>query len=140
MTVLMECTSQLVPVARAVSLPEKQDDPVVVARVLLDELRKTPTPEEIRAGLSTAVSQRLTVDGPRPGDPAGTLRLSREPGELRQLALAQLVCTYAGTAAADGKRSVVLAGPGEDRPKSYRCTEEMRTHPDAADISGTPVS
>ncbi|WP_063804372.1 hypothetical protein [Streptomyces roseifaciens] len=137
-TVQLECTSQLVPVTRAVA--ETSEDSVAVARVLLEELREAPANEEAEAGMSTAVPQRLTVAGQRPGDPAGTLRLSREPGELPQVGLAQLVCTYAGTAAADGKRSVILGGPSGEPPKSYTCTDELRVHPDSADITGTPVS
>ncbi|MGK5549017.1 hypothetical protein ACSNOH_30430 [Streptomyces sp. URMC 127] len=140
-TVQLECTSQLVPVTRAVAGPDTSEDGVAVARLLLDELRKAPSNEEAEAGMSTAVPQRLTVSGPRPGDPAGTLRLGRDPGELPQVGLAQLVCTYAGTAAADGKRTVILGGPAEEeRPKSYACTDELRTHPDSADITGTTVS
>ncbi|MGK5732555.1 hypothetical protein [Streptomyces sp. URMC 124] len=137
-TVQLECTSQLVPVTRAVA--ENSEDSVAVARVLLEELRKVPSNEEVEAGMSTGVPQRLTVSGPRPGDPAGTLRLNREPGELPQVGLAQLVCTYAGTAAADGKRAVILGGPSGGTPKSYACTDEIRVHPDSADIAGSPVS
>jgi hypothetical protein len=139
-SVQLECASQLVPVARRVPQPDKQDDATAMARAILDELRRTPPPEEAEAGLITAVPQRLSVSGPRPGDPAGTLRLGREPGDLPQVALAQLVCSFVGTAAADGKRTVVLGGPGDPPPLSYACTEEMRTHPDTADISGAPVS
>ncbi|RLU90550.1 hypothetical protein CTZ27_20665 [Streptomyces griseocarneus] len=138
-SVQLECASQLVPVTRRVSLPDKPDDATVVARTLLDELRRTPPTEEAEAGLVTAVPQRLSVSGPRPGDPAGTLRLGREPADLPQVALAQVVCSFVGTAAADGRRTVVLGGPGDARPLSYTCTEEMRTHPDTADISGSPV-
>jgi hypothetical protein len=137
--VQLTCASQLVPVPRAVSLPDKPDDAVVVARALLDELRKAPSADETEAGLGTSVPQRLSVAGPRPGDPAGTLRLDREPDELPQVALAQLVCTFAGTAAADGKRTVILGGPGGERPRSYGCTDEMRGHPETADIKGTPA-
>ncbi|QLE73642.1 hypothetical protein FGW37_20475 [Streptomyces rectiverticillatus] len=137
-TVQLECTSQLVPVTRAVA--GTSEDSVAVARVLLEELRKAPSNQEAEAGMSTAVPQRLTVAGQRPGDPAGTLRLSREPAELPQVGLAQLVCTYAGTAAADGKRSVILGGPAKEPPKGYACTDELRVHPDSADITGTPVS
>ncbi|MFF7728302.1 hypothetical protein [Streptomyces sp. NPDC008001] len=139
-TVQLECTSQLVPVTRPVPGPETSEDAVAVARLLLDELRRTPSAEETEAGMSTVVPQRLTVAGPRPGDPAGTLRLSKDPAELPQIGLAQLVCTYAGTAAADGKRAVVLGGPSGARPLSYACTDELRVHPDSADIAGTAVS
>ncbi|MEV4926206.1 hypothetical protein [Streptomyces roseoverticillatus] len=139
-TVQLECTSQLVPVTRAVNGPDTSEDGVAVARLLLNELRKAPSNEEAEAGMSTAVPQRLAVSGPRPGDPAGTLRLGRDPGDLPQVGLAQLVCTYAGTAAADGKRTVILGGPAEERPKSYACTDELRAHPDSADITGTAVS
>ncbi|MFE0044191.1 hypothetical protein [Streptomyces albireticuli] len=139
-TVQLACASQLVPVTRQVSLPDKPGDTVVVARALLDELRRTPSAREADAGLTTAVPQRLTVGGPRSGDPSGTLRLGREPDELPQIALAQLVCTYESTAAADGRGTVILGGPGEARPKSYACTEGMRTHPDTAEIPGSAVT
>ncbi|MBB5119682.1 hypothetical protein [Streptomyces eurocidicus] len=139
-TVQLVCSSQLVPVTRQVSLPDKPGDTVVVARALLDELRRAPSAREAEAGLTTAVPQRLTVGGPRSGDPAGTLRLGREPDELPQVALAQLVCTYASTAAADGRGTVILGGPAEERPKGYACTESMRTHPDTAEIPGGPVT
>lgn len=139
-TVQLECASQLVPVSRRVPLPDKPDDAAIVAAALVDELRKVPAGEEADAGLITAVPQRLTVTGARPGDPAGTLRLSREPGELPQVALAQLVCSFVGTPAADGKSAVLLGGPGGAGPLSYTCTEEMRTHPDTADIGGRAVS
>ncbi|MBT2385725.1 hypothetical protein J7E86_19535 [Streptomyces sp. ISL-11] len=138
-TIQLTCTSQLVPVTRQVSLPDKPGDTVVVARALLDELRESPSNEEAAAGLTSSVPQRLTVAGPRPGDPGGTLRLGREPEELPQVALAQVICTYAGTAAADGKDTVVLGGPGEERPRAYGCTDAMRGHPDTAEIKGTRI-
>ncbi|MFC5719035.1 hypothetical protein ACFP1Z_02410 [Streptomyces gamaensis] len=140
-TVQLECTSQLVPVTREVTLPRQAaGDPVAVARVLLEQLQRTPAGAEAEAGLTTAVPSKLTVGGPRAGDPAGTLRLARDPDELPQVALAQLVCTFAGTAAAKGGQAVLLGGPDADRPKSYRCTEEMRGHPDTAEINTSPVS
>ncbi len=130
-SVQLVCTSQLLPVPRVVTVPEGSD-PMALAQVLLDELKRQPTPGEDEAGFSTDVPQRLTLGAPRKGDPAGTLRLNVAPQELPPVALAQLVCTFAGTPAADGRATVVLGGPGEDdRPLGYPCTDETRTRPEA---------
>lgn len=134
-SVQLVCTSQLLPVTRVVAVQE-DNQAVSLARALLDELRRQPAPVEEEAGFSTDVPQRLTVSGPRKGDPDRTLRLNTAPEELPPLALAQVVCTYAGTAAADGRSTVVLGGPGEDKPRDYTCTEETRTHPET--VQSTP--
>ncbi|WP_171164115.1 hypothetical protein [Streptomyces sp. I05A-00742] len=128
-TVQLVCASQLIPVVRQrpASGPERAVD---AARALLDELRRQPSSAEESAGFSTEVPQRLTIAGPRRDDPAGTLRLSTPPDELPQLGLAQLVCTLAGTAAADGRRAVLLGGPGGEPPRSYPCTDDTRAHPE----------
>ncbi|MEV5506516.1 hypothetical protein [Streptomyces orinoci] len=138
MPVQLVCTSQLLPVTRAVATAGRQDAPGL-AQALLDELRRQPTPAEDEAGFSTDVPQRLTVTGPRQGDPADALRLSTPPDELSPLALAQVVCTFAGTAATGGKRVVVLGGPGAEPPRGYPCTEETRAHPETLQGGGTPA-
>ncbi|MFI9721628.1 hypothetical protein ACIHFE_18555 [Streptomyces sp. NPDC052396] len=138
MPVQLVCTSQLLPVSRVVSSPGRQDAPGL-AQALLDELRRQPSPAEDEAGFSTDVPQRLTVGGPRQGDPAGTLRLNTPPDELSPLALAQVVCTFAGTAATGGNRTVVLGGPGQEPPRDYPCTDETRAHPETLQGGGTPV-
>ncbi|MBO0652878.1 hypothetical protein J1792_08775 [Streptomyces triculaminicus] len=138
MSVQLLCTSQLLPVTRLVASPSP-DDPAGLARALLEELKRQPSPVENEAGFSTEVPQRLTVSGPRPGDPAGTLRLNTAPEQLPPSALAQVVCTYAGTAAADGRSTVALGGPDDERPKGYACTEETRAHPEAVRSGGVPL-
>ncbi|GAA2708183.1 MULTISPECIES: hypothetical protein [Streptomyces] len=137
-TVQLVCTSQLLPVTRQVTVPEG-GDPLALARTLLAELKRQPTPAEEEAGFSTEVPQALAVNAPRRGDPAGTLRLSSEPDDLPAVALAQLVCTFAGTPAADGRSTVALGGPGEERPRGYACTDETRTRPESARGSGTTL-
>ncbi|MFI9204667.1 hypothetical protein [Streptomyces sp. NPDC053048] len=139
MSVQLLCTSQLLPVTRLVE-HASPEDPVALARLLLDELKRQPAPVEDEAGFSTEVPQRLTVSGPRQGDPAGTLRLNSAPDDLPPPALAQVVCTFAGTAAADGRSAVVLGGPGEEKPKSYPCTDATRTHPESVHGGAASVS
>ncbi|MFI1972814.1 hypothetical protein BLA24_26645 [Streptomyces cinnamoneus] len=139
MSVQLLCGSQLLPVPRSVALPESGES-VGTARALLEELQRQPSPVEDDAGFATDVPQRLTVRGSGPGDPAGTLRLGVKPDELPPVALAQLVCTYAGTAAADGKGTVVLGGPDDEKPRGFTCTEETRTHPERTRSTGAPVS
>ncbi len=63
----------------------------------------------------TAVPRRLTVSGGTDGDPDEALRLSEPLEELPPYALAQIVCTYADTAAADAEGGVVLGGPAGGR-------------------------
>ncbi|MEU1312870.1 hypothetical protein ABZ419_28800 [Streptomyces cinnamoneus] len=138
-SVQLVCSSQLLPVTRTIAVPE-EGDATAIARALLDELRRQPSPSEEEAGFSTDVPQRLSVAGPRTGDPEGTLRLNTAPDELPPLGLAQLVCTYAGTRAADGHSTVILGGPGEDKPRGYACTEEARTRPETVQGSGGAVS
>ncbi|MFI0739715.1 hypothetical protein ACH4PU_16750 [Streptomyces sp. NPDC021100] len=129
LTVQLVCASQLTPVVRQRTGPGPERT-VDMARALLEELRRQPSSAEEATGLSTDVPQRLTVAGPRRDDPAGTLRLSTPPDELPQLGLAQIVCTFAGTAAAEGRRSVLLGGPGGEAPRSYVCTDDTRAHPE----------
>ncbi|MFF4403988.1 hypothetical protein [Streptomyces sp. NPDC001404] len=138
-SVQLVCTSQLLPVTRAVVLPA-DGDAVQAASVLLEELRRQPSPAEDEAGFSTSVQARVTVGAPHKGDPAGTLRLNIAPDQLPAVALAQLVCTFGGTAAADGRGTVVLGGPGDEDPKGYQCTDELRTHPESIRGTGTTVS
>lgn len=138
------CTSRILSVNRNAQLSEKKApiERVEVARSLLEQLRQPPTAAESSAGFSTAVEDWVTVSGPAKGDPAGALRLSRPPEELPSTALAQIICTFAGSAAGDEERKVVLGGPDSDRDplKRYACTEEMRSRPEVAVNSGVLVS
>ncbi|GAA2128327.1 hypothetical protein [Streptomyces synnematoformans] len=122
--VYLVCGRQLAPVPRGV--PDDVTGAELAAR-LLAELTREPSDDEREAGYSTAVAGLRVVDG-RSGDPAGTVRLSRDPQTLGSPVLAQLVCTYA----VGEDRTAVLAGPEEgDEPYAYRCTDEVIRTPDS---------
>ncbi|WP_328319266.1 hypothetical protein [Streptomyces sp. NBC_00388] len=130
--VYLICGSRLVPVDRTVQIAEGRtlSDGLRVAEKLLDELREKPSRPEQEAGFSTDVQDPVSVGPGRKGDPAGALRLSRDPADLPANALAQIVCTYAESAAAETDGSVVLGGPGGDPPRAYSCTQQLKTRPD----------
>ncbi|MET9531301.1 MULTISPECIES: hypothetical protein [unclassified Streptomyces] len=132
--VYLVCGSRLVPVDRTVQIAEGRtlSDGVRVAEKLLDELREKPSASEKEAGFSTDVQDSLSVSAGRGSDPTGALRLSRDPADLPANGLAQIVCTYAESAAAQTDGSVVLGGPGGDPPRAYSCTQQLKTRPDAA--------
>ncbi|WP_101256441.1 hypothetical protein [Streptomyces barkulensis] len=119
------------------------DTRLETARELLKELRENPSRAEREAGFGSSVPGDLEVTGPGDGDPGGTLRLSRDPGGLPSFALAQIVCTLTGTAAAGRDGSVVLGGPvrdgGGEPPLRYSCTDALRGSPEAAKTAGTPL-
>ncbi|MFD9246943.1 hypothetical protein ACFV0D_34490 [Streptomyces sp. NPDC059556] len=130
--VFLVCGSQLEAVDRR-SLPEEKagGDPVRTASGLLAQLLAEPSESEQRAGYTTAVRGPLVVGRGHKGDPAGTLRLSRQPEDLAPTALSQLVCTFAASSAGAGGQTVLLAGPGAYPPKRYRCTTELRERPES---------
>ncbi|MEV5984450.1 hypothetical protein AB0L85_05445 [Streptomyces sp. NPDC052051] len=132
--VFLLCSSQLVATDRSVRIPDGPAEGqrrVQVAQGLLDQLAAQPPAGEAQAGYSTDVLGGIRVSGPRGKDPEDTFRLSTPPEDLGSYALAQIVCTFAGseaTAAEDG--SVVLGGPG--RPlRRYECTTQVRSRPGA---------
>lgn len=130
--VFLLCGSQLVTVDRTVRVPDGAADSerrMLVAQGLLDQLAQPPSPAEKEAGYSTDVRGGITVGGPRPGDPDDTLRLGTAPDSLTSYALAQIVCTFSDSTAAEGDGSVVLAGPGAERARRYECTDEVRARP-----------
>ncbi|MBT2395907.1 hypothetical protein J7E89_07975 [Streptomyces sp. ISL-100] len=130
--VYLVCGAQLVSVDRAVRIAEeKLSDRVRVAQTLLDELKKEPSDEEKQAGFSTDVRETLAVSGARKGDPRNTLRLSSQPEDLPTHALAQIVCTYADSAAAGPDRSVLLGGPSDDAVRGYQCTAALKARPES---------
>lgn len=149
--VYLVCGSRVSPVEREVRMPRGRSsaERLPVARKLLDELRRDPTAGEDSAGFQTAVPKDLKLDGPRDGDPDEALRLSEPLDELPSFALAQIVCTFADTAAADANNAVVLGGPGKtadgDRDRAgdllqrYECGSALRTRPEAAETAGTKV-
>ncbi|MEV4228709.1 hypothetical protein AB0J81_16720 [Streptomyces bobili] len=140
--VFLLCGSSLVSVDRAVRVPDGAADSarrVLVAQGLFDELAESPSVAEKEAGFTTDVRGGMKVSGPAPGDPDDTLRLSASPGDLTSYALAQLVCTFSDSAAAEGDGSVVLGGPAADRPRRYECTNEVRSRPGSAEPPSSEV-
>lgn len=143
--VYLACGSRVSPVERRVVLPHGDDsEKLPVARGLLDALQAEPDAEEESAGFRTAVPRELNVEAPREGDPPGAVRLSTPLKDLPSFALAQIVCTYADTAASGSDRSVVLGGPAEsdsagEKLRRFECGTALRTRPDAAATAGTPV-
>ncbi|MGW6542925.1 hypothetical protein ACWGBH_08730 [Streptomyces massasporeus] len=142
--VFLLCGSSLVTVDRTVRVPDGAADSerrILVAQGLLDQLAAPTSAAEKEAGYSTDVRGGITVGGPRPGDPDDTLRLSTAPSGLTSYALAQVVCTFSDSAAAEGDGSVVLGGPGAEAPRRYECTDEVRarpgsTEPPSKDVAG----
>ncbi|MEW2223454.1 hypothetical protein AB0939_29870 [Streptomyces sp. NPDC006990] len=160
--VYLVCGARVSPVERKVRMPGGRSSArrLPVARKLLDELRQRPEPAEDTAGFETAVPRRLTVSGGTDGDPDEALRLSEPLEELPPYALAQIVCTYAVTSAADAEGGVVLGGPAGGRAtggddavseaegadggarsplRRYECGTSLRTHPRSAESAGTQV-
>lgn len=130
--VFLLCGSSLVAVDRTVRVPDGTEDSerrVLVAQGLLDQLAKAPSAAEQDAGYQTYVRGGTTVSGPRPKDPEDTLRLSTPPADLSRYALAQLVCTFSDSAAAEGDGSVILGGPGTAPLRRYDCTDQVRSQP-----------
>ncbi|MFD3948099.1 hypothetical protein [Streptomyces sp. NPDC058579] len=132
--VYLMCGSQLEAVDRRSPLPEEKasGNPVATASALLAQLLTEPSESEREAGFSTAVKGPLVVTGGQPGDPADTLRLSRQPEDLTPTALSQIICTFAHSSAGAGAESVVLGGPGRYAPRRYACTTELRERPESA--------
>lgn len=140
--VFLVCGPSLVAVDRAVRVADGPTDArrVLVAQGLLGELTREPTASEREAGYTTRVRPGTTVTGPRAGDPEDTLRLSTPPAELSATALAQIVCTFSDSAAAEGDGSVILGGPDDATPRRYRCTDEVRARPAAGKPPSTEAT
>ncbi|WOX22499.1 hypothetical protein [Streptomyces solicathayae] len=139
--VYLVCGSQLEAVDRTTNVPEQKvsGDRVKTASALLMELQSETSDAERTAGFSTAVKGPLVVTGGRRDDPKGALRLSRQPEDLAPTALAQIVCTFAESAAGSGGGTVVLGGPGDYAAHRYRCTAELKDRPDMAVPTVTPT-
>ncbi|MFJ3495665.1 hypothetical protein ACIPPJ_19030 [Streptomyces sp. NPDC086091] len=141
--VFLLCGSSLVAVDRTVPVPEGTAGGtrrVLVAQNLLDGLAESPTPAEKEAGYTTDV-HRMRVSGPAPGDPDDALRLSASPEDLTSYALAQLVCTFSDSAAAEGDGSVVLGGPApSEEARRYACTDEVRSRPGSKEPPSSEVT
>ncbi|MET7730885.1 hypothetical protein ABZT02_05915 [Streptomyces sp. NPDC005402] len=141
--VFLLCGASLVTVDRTLTVPDGTADSerrVLVAQGLLDQLAETPSAAERDAGYQTYVRGGTTVGGPRPKDPEDTLRLSTPPTELSAYALAQVVCTFSDSAAAQGDGSVILGGPTTTPPRRYDCTDEVRSRPGSRQPPSTEVT
>ncbi|MFI2430557.1 hypothetical protein [Streptomyces sp. NPDC018693] len=141
--VFLLCGSSLVAVDRVVAVPDGASDVArrgLIAQGLLDQLARTPSAAEKQAGYTTDVRRGMTVGGPRPGDPDDALRLSAAPGSLASYALAQIVCTFSDSAAADGDGSVVLGGPDSEPLRRYECTDEVRSRPGTKEPPSSQVA
>jgi hypothetical protein len=139
--VFLLCGSSLVAVDRSMLVPDGATGAarrVLVAQGLLDELAESPSSAEKQAGYTTDVRGGMKVSGPAAKDPDDTLRLSSSPTDLTSYALAQLVCTFSDSAAAEGDGSVVLGGPAE-APRRYACTDEVRSRPGSTEPPSTEV-
>ncbi|MFF3563354.1 hypothetical protein ACFYXS_25225 [Streptomyces sp. NPDC002574] len=136
-TVYLVCSSQVADVHRSVALAGLTRLGTAVA--LLRELQQRLGMAEASAGFGTAVQGDLAVEGPRTGDPRGTLRLSAPLSELPPFALAQLVCTYAGNPLLSSDGSVILGGSDNAQVRRFTCTSDLRTDPGAAETAGTAV-
>ncbi|MFJ4622600.1 hypothetical protein [Streptomyces sp. NPDC088812] len=140
--VFLLCGSSLVAVDRTVPVPDGTADSarrLLVAQGLLDELAQSPSAAEKEAGYTTDVRGGTAVSGPAAEDPDDTLRLSTSPDDLTSYALAQIVCTFSDSAAAEGDGSVVLGGP-TGPPRRYQCTDEVRSRPGSAEPPSTEVT
>ncbi|MER5754849.1 hypothetical protein [Streptomyces sp. NPDC002088] len=143
--VFLLCGSSLVAVDRSVRVPDGTADSqrrVLVAQGLLDQLAETPSSAEKAAGYTTDVRGGMSVRGPAPKDPDDTLRLSTAPRDLTSYALAQLVCTFSDSAAAEGDGSVILGGPatGGEPLRRYECTDEVRSRPGSQEPPSSEVT
>ncbi|MDX2707502.1 hypothetical protein PV350_32355 [Streptomyces sp. PA03-6a] len=135
--VFLVCSAQVAAVNRSVRTGGL--DQLGMAVLLLRELQRKPRGGESSAGFTTAVQGDLAVEGPHRDDPRGSLRLSAPLGDLPPFALAQVVCTYAGTAAGSGSGGVLLGGPDDTPVRRFTCTGDLRTDPEAAETAGTAV-
>jgi hypothetical protein len=141
--VFLLCGSSLVAVDRTVGVDDGTADSrrrVLVAQELLNQLASAPSAGEREAGYRTTVRDGMTVTGPRPDDPEDTLRLSYPPEALAKSALAQIVCTFSDSAAAEGDGSVILGGPDTAPLRRYECSDEVRAQPNRADPPSTEVT
>jgi hypothetical protein len=138
--VYLVCSMQTAPVPRAVPVRQGRIDRIGQVRELLAQVQRSPLTAEAKAGFSTAVPGSLVVTGPLRGDPAQTLRLSQPADELPSFALAQIICTLAADPVVSPTQTVLIGGPAPGSAiRSYTCTSDLRTRPDAADGAGTAV-
>ncbi|NJP42717.1 hypothetical protein [Actinacidiphila epipremni] len=139
--IYLVCGGQTTPVKRSVRIRPQITGRVEQVKELVAQLQRSVTAPEDQAGFSTTVPGTLEIRGPRESDPADALRLSSPLEDLPSFALAQIVCTVADSALASPGGTVVLGGSTRgSKVRSYTCTQDLRTRPQAADGAGTEVS
>ncbi|WP_129841991.1 hypothetical protein [Streptomyces sp. RFCAC02] len=138
--VYLVCGSHVNPVLRDLTLPQPAaEDGAHIASILLAELQHEPDEPERDAGFRSDVPVDLTVSGPVPTDPAGTLRLSEHPADLPASALVQIVCTFSANESLGDGWTILLGGPpgkGPTRPKTYACSTANRASPEGTGSIG----
>jgi hypothetical protein len=140
-TVYLVCGGQVTPVKRMVRLSRRVTGRVLGVRELVAQLQRSVLGQEDKAGFGTRVPGTLEVTGPEPGDPPDALRINEPVADLPQFALAQIVCTLADSPYAAADRTVLLGGSAADSAvRSYSCSPELRTRPQAAASAGTAVT
>jgi hypothetical protein len=140
--VYLLCAGQLTSAERTVGLPEDTGEAprrTVVAQRLLDELARQPSPGEQENGYRTLVPFGTGVKERRPDDPADAFRLSVRPDRLKNGALAQIVCTFAESAATQGSGAVVLGGPQGGLTR-YQCPPDVRNHPTTTPVPSSTAA
>jgi len=137
--VFLVCSMQIAAVSRQVPVREGRVDWHEQVVELFSQLQISPLPAETRAGFSTAIPGSLWVLPIERRDPRHVVRISQGPAELPSFALAELVCTLAADRQVAPDGQVVLGGPAPAPLRTYTCTSDLRTDPDAADSAGTAL-
>lgn len=138
--VYLVCSMQIAPVKRSVPVQAGVFDRLGEVTELLAQLQRSPLAAETRTGFATAVPGTLQISGPWKGDPRITLRLNQPIDELPSFALAQIVCTLTDSPDIAPAHSITLAGSTPASiPRTYTCSSDLRSRPDAADSAGTPI-
>lgn len=135
--VFLVCSMQVAPVDRYVPVREGWIDWHEQVVELFSQLQISPRAAETRAGFSTAIPGSLYVLPVDRHDPGRVVRISQAPTELPSFALAELVCTLAADHQISPEGQIVLGGPAPAPLRTYTCTSDLRTDPDAADSAGT---
>ncbi len=138
--VFLVCSMQIAPVNRDVQVREGRIDWHEQVLELFSQLQISPQPSETKAGFSTAIPGSLWVLTVDRHDPEHVVRISQGPAELPSFALAELVCTLAADRQISPDGQIVLGGPAPSPLRTYTCTSDLRTDPDAADSAGTAFS
>ncbi|MFI1097082.1 hypothetical protein [Streptomyces sp. NPDC020917] len=141
--VYLVCSMQLAPVSRSVPVRDVGNVRTSVssqATALIRQLEQSPRSAESQAGFSTAVPATTEIAARHGGDPANALRLNQELDDLPSFALAQIVCTLTADSGIAPDGTVLLGGQSPGDPlRTYTCTSDLRTRPDAGDDAGTLV-